>query len=395
MKRNRFILILLFLAAYVYAANVGGTISYLVLYLVLFVPILSACYLLYVYFRFSIYQHLERKVMVKGDHIDYEFQLVNEDFLAFTDVRVTFAKQTSNVEDISPETNYCLLPGEAEKKNTTLCCRYRGQYPVGIDYVIIRDCFHLFEVKYSYKDRIEVQVLPRVLHLDNLAIGPNEENLKTNLRGEANKQVIRDNELRKYQSGDSMKLIHWKATARTRTLLCQKYIDEPKTELMTLFDLREPDAGDMDTIIIEDKIIEAVLAINDYFCTHSIPSKVLFADLIVSIKNINTRKDFEEFYSTCKSIRFRSEYAFPELVKQAVTVSRDTRYYILITANLDDVLCIACNEVVQYGMDITILYIGDKDISRQQSELSEKIHLYVIGLDMEVEDILTNRRKKP
>ncbi len=394
MKRNRFILALLFLAAYLFAANIGGTISYLVLYFVLFIPLLSIFYLGYVFVRFRIYQHLEKKVIVKGDHIVYKFHLGNEDFIAYTDVRVTYAKKTSIVEGISPETSYSLLPGEEIKMETTLCPLYRGQYYVGIDYVIVRDFFRLFEMKYSNKSKIEVSVMPRVLHLDKLEIGPSEESLKSNLRGESTRQQVRDNEVRKYESGDSMKMIHWKASARTGSLLSLKYIDEPKTEVISIIDLSEQDIDEYERIVTEDKIVEAVLAIHYFFSVHTIPSRVMYGDTNIKVNTIHNRQEFGQFYNTCKNLRFHSQYTCNELLESAIRIAKDIGYLILITGNLDKKLCISCNEVVRYGIDLTILYVGDNNLSLQKELLSDRIHLHTIHLDEEVEDILLNGRAK-
>ncbi len=394
MKRNRFIFILLFLAAYVFAANIGGTISYLVLYFVLFIPLLCIFYLGYVYFRFRIYQHLEKKVIVKGDHVVYKFHLANEDFIAYTDVRVTYEKKTSIVEGISPDTSYSLLPGQEIKIETTLCPLYRGQYFVGIDYVIVRDFFHLFQMKYSNKSKIEVTVLPRILHLDKLEIGPNEESLKTNLRGESARQQVRDNEVRKYESGDSMKMIHWKASARTGNLLSLKYIDEPKTEVVSIIDLCELEIEEYEKIVTEDKIVEAVLAIHHYFSVHTIPSRVMYGDSSIKVRAIHNRQEFGQFYNICKNMRFHSQYTCCELLQSAIRIAKDIGYIILITGNLDKKLCISCNELVRYGIDLTILCVGDDNLSLQKELLSDRIHLHTIHLDEEVEDILANRRAK-
>ena len=394
MKLNRIIYIFLFLATYIFATNYGGTISYLVLYLVLFIPILSIVYLLYVFLRFRIYQYIDKRVMVKGDHIVYKFHLANEDLIAYTDVRVTFEKKTSSVEEISPDTSYLLLPHEEVKKQTTLCCHYRGQYFVGIDHVIVRDFFHLFKMKYSNKNKIEVTVMPRVIHLEKLELGLNEENLKVDLRGATKKQLVRDNEVRKYQSGDPMKLIHWKASARTGTLLTQKHIDEPKTEIISVLDLSQKEIGDYEKIVIEDKLLEAVLAIHYYFNTHAIPSRVLYGDKNIRLKTIQTRQDFDEFYNTCKYLRFQSQYSCPELVEYAIKAAKDIGYLILLTATLDDKLCIACNQAVQYGLELTILFVGDDNLISQKPLLNERIHLHIINMDTEVEDVLSNRREQ-
>ncbi len=394
MKLNRFLYVLLFLAVYIFASNIGGTISYLLLYLVLFIPILSIIYLVYVCFRFRIYQHVERKVLIKGDHISYNFHLSNEGFIAYTDVRVIFEEKTSSVEKISPDTSYCLLPGEDIKKQTTLCCHYRGQYYVGINHVIVRDFFHLFKIKYTYKSTVEVQVMPRVLQLDKLEIGPNEDNMKIDFRNGSKKQMVKDNEVRKYQSGDTMKLIHWKSSAKTRTLMSQKYADEPKTEVISVIDLSERKIDKYEKIVTEDKMLEAVLAIHNYFHLNSISSKVIYGNKAIEIQSIQDKSDFDNFYTICKSILFQSEYSCSELVSYAMKIGSDIGHLIILTANLNNELCITCNQAVGYGLELTIIYVGDEDLMLRKSLLNNKIHLHVINLDVEVEEILSNGREK-
>ena len=75
-------------------------------------------------------------------------------------------------------------------------------------------------------------------------------------------------------------------------------------------------------------------------------------------------------------------------------IGSDIGHLIILTANLNNELCITCNQAVGYGLELTIIYVGDEDLMLRKSLLNNKIHLHVINLDVEVEEILSNGREK-
>lgn len=77
MIRNRLILLFLILAAGTFASFYGG-ISYLPLFILFILPMVSFLYLVYVFFSLRISQSVDERVLYKGEETSYWFVLVNE-----------------------------------------------------------------------------------------------------------------------------------------------------------------------------------------------------------------------------------------------------------------------------------------------------------------------------
>lgn len=390
MKRNRCILLLFIVIATIFVSKFGGAISYLFFYGVLLVPLLSGCYLLYVFLRFRIYQYIDTKTMVKEECVPYYFQLANEDYITYTNVRVTFVKDMATVANMNPEDTYCLLPKESIQRETTICCHYRGEYKVGIDYVIVRDFFHLFQIKYACDSKIQVTVKPRVVPLKHLGVAPAQLDEKRSKTKVERNPMLLENELRRYEPGDSMKRIHWKATAKAGQLMSRKMEDEPKTEIVCFMDTRKTQQEELQELIIEDRIIECILAISNYFCNHNIPVKVVYQVNQIQVVEIQNRTQFEEFYKECCALFFLSGFDMGQLLANYTKTCNQIGYYMMITAQLSDAFCIACYEALSYGADVTVIYIGTEGKEENMHRLDERVHFFQITPESKIEDVLEN-----
>ncbi|MBO7387822.1 MAG: hypothetical protein J6U15_08450, partial [Lachnospiraceae bacterium] len=90
MRRNRLIALGLFILSLVAISFYGGPVSYGFFFFMLFVPFVSAVYTLIMYFRFKIYQRIDSKVAVAESPVTFYFTLQNEDFYAFSGVKIDF-----------------------------------------------------------------------------------------------------------------------------------------------------------------------------------------------------------------------------------------------------------------------------------------------------------------
>lgn len=391
MRKNRFLLLLLILFSGIHVAYRGGSISYLFFYSTLLIPVLSIIYVLLVYWKFCIYQKIDMKILIKEERVPYLFQLSNEDILAYTRIRVNFMKDYSSVESMDQATEYCLLPKEEIHNETTLCCHYRGEYRVGIDYVTVRDYLNLFQFTYACDSAIEVKVLPRVVHLSSLSVALKMEDVKTLETSIRSRQEIPDVEVRRYQPSDAPRMIHWKATARQGQLLTRKYTEEPKTELVVLLDLRRLPCVEKERIIIEDKMIEALLAVTDYYVRNLSPVTVLLdADGIQRIQIYNG-DDFQQLYQLCSQVRFQSTLDDHALFSYAMQFGIHHQYGLLLTATVGEELCRASYQYTSMEKELSIIYIGDDDMTEKVRAMSDRVHLYQICKTEEVQDVLERK----
>lgn len=357
--RNRILLLLYVIASGTFASFFGGYISYALFYLSLLIPLFSFCYLMYVYFKFRIYQLLDHKIVLKEEKVPYRFILANEDMFTFTNVRVSFREDYSYVEELSSKEQYTLSPGDRIEKETMITCLYRGEYPVGAQEVVVTDYLNLFSYTYSAPSPITVKVLPRVLHMKQLRFISDPEG-RVVRNDYVSSLKIPDTEVRTYTSMDPIKMIHWKETARLSTLMTRKFTEEPKNEITIYFDLsKKEEASELERVICEDKMIECVLAVCDYFFRMRTTVRVIYESFGSKQIAITDKEGFNQFYTLCTDVRFRAEHTVDQLLKINKNQSLNSGTSIIITHTLSKELLICCYELMNLCQDVVLIYLGD------------------------------------
>lgn len=387
MRRNRLILLLYIVLTVVFVSFYGGYISYGLFFMGLLIPLVSFLYLGYVYIRFRIYQIIERKTMVKGEHIAYQFILANEDLITFTNVNVTFCKDYSMVENLSSDRSYCLLPGDRVEQKTTICCYYRGEYAVGVSQVIVTDYLNLFCLRYAAPSPINVKVFPRIVQINQLKMLKETEgkNIRWNPMV---KQNVPDTEVRNYEPGDLAKMIHWKAVARQQKLVTRKYTDEPKTEIVLYMDLIRKDTEGIDRIILEDKIIETTLALCHYFYKNNTPVRMVYDLAGIRMMNITGKHDFDLFYQLSTEVSFRATMTMDKLLSESGHLIKSRTFNIIITHTMSIPFVLSCLQKVNLGNDVILVYIGAEDVSSMYDKLDNRIVFLSIRPDQEITEVL-------
>lgn len=395
MKINRLICILCIIGSGVFASYFGGNISYALFYVSIFVPVISFLYTLYVYVRFKIYQSLDNHIVVKGEWNNYSFIIGNEDFIAFRNVKVNFLYDKSTIKKTDETMEYSLLPGESERLETKIRCNYRGEYFIGVDSIEVTDFLYLFSITYPLTSKLKVLVLPRVVNIEKLGIAPTFIDPKNPVNYSNTVEEELDTEVRRYNPGDNKKRIHWKASAKVRELLSRKYYVKPKAEAVLFMDLMKISADELMVVIAEDKIIESILAVANYYASKNISSDIIYDMDGVRQVPICSKGDFNAFYRHCASIRFSASTPVSELIAKRLLKGDEGNFYMVATNRLNRDLYLVSLRVISQGNRLCILYISD-DVSRETKNLIDD--LIKAGVDIhhimpgdEIEDILANK----
>ena len=308
---------ILLIAATVFVSFYGGTISYALFYAALIVPLVAFVYILYVYRRFKASQNLHSHHVVKGTAIPYSFSVANNDLIPYAGVRVSFFDDYSYITGDGIKEEECLLPGEKKELDSELFCLYKGEYKVGIKKITISDFLGLFKLSYKLRRPLKIKVYPRVIELDSFAL---EDDTTGKRENNANTNDIPDALVRDYISGDPIKRIHWKATAREGKLMTRKYTGEPKEEISVVFDTGVFSKRSVECIEAEDKMIEAVLAVVAYFTGKMITVNVFWQEEgSIKAARISDRREFEDFYNSVAELPFNGKIAFPDFLSQVLS----------------------------------------------------------------------------
>ena len=283
----------------------GGRAVYGFHFAVLMFPLICGLYLLYVYFNFRIYQKVEGRTRVAGHPTEYYLSLQNESIFAFSSVEIILYSDFSNITGLDGDLRFELMPHTGINRESILLCKYRGHYNVGVKELVIQDFFGFFKVHYRCDDQTDVWVKPDIIYLDGLR---NSDVLSVTARDQMVNMTERDVLVRQYVSGDPVKDINWKASARTGELLVRNRIGEEKQGVTIIMDSKRYSDKIAEYLPLENKIIEACIALTCYFEKHNIPVNVVFLNNSKPVSvNVNDTNGFNRLYNVLSDIQFVSE----------------------------------------------------------------------------------------
>ena len=385
MKRNRIIYFILCIASVVLASFYGGPISYSILFGVLLVAPVALIYLFTVFFFFKIYQVLGTKHITTYEPIPYYFILKNEYLLNFCHISVstysTFSyidelQKSDSTDSVAPvsgiEKVYELLPGESVRYDTTLICRYRGDYFVGIKEITIIDFFRLFKITYHVPEPLGASVLPRIIKLEGLKSAP--DITKAAYKENPKQSSYFDSSVREYVPGDPLKGIHWKSTAKTGKLQSRITYGEQRQGISIFLDTKRISEDEYVYIPIEYRCLEIVLALTDYFTAFSVPTTAFFSQSDIKTASCSASYEMDSFLATISKTRFRNDENAAIALDMLLNSSsfKDCMIVFLIITSADVELNKRLYELSALGIKTVIYYVGYNPQVKDIMELSDQ-----------------------
>jgi uncharacterized protein (DUF58 family) len=120
-----------------------------------------------------------------------------------------------------------------------LHCQRRGYYPLGPLRLYTGDLFGFAESAWQESQPVYVTVYPQVLPLPQLGLPSQLPFGTARTRQRIFEDPTRMSGVRPYDSGDSMRHIHWRASAHESTLLVKKYQPSIALDTTVVLDLNE------------------------------------------------------------------------------------------------------------------------------------------------------------
>lgn len=346
----------------------GGTISWLLFYFMLMIPVLTLLYTLYVYFRFRIWQQVDR-VVNKGERIPYRLNLANEDWLLIAGISLNFFTDTvqimkKNRDGITvpyeqePD-SLSLLPHQKKEVDLELYCKYRGTYPVGVKSVSVTDFFGLFTITYPMPEHIRLTARPRILTLAQLQSKLRERNPKKNKASAARLQEMLDFELRKYMPGDSLRHIHWKNSARAGELLVRKQAPQELDELVVVMDVTYCEKEELTRMQREDNIIETAVALLNDACMKKVKARVVWCTDKIHEMQMDNLKNFDKFYNLSAELSFCSCMTLEEVWENCEAGLTGNPAFWLIGCEVEEALVQKVERSSKAGKAVVLIDTGE------------------------------------
>lgn len=363
MFKNRVLYACIFLSALIFAYFFGGKVPYGFLYVVILMPIISFLYTLVILIRFKYTESLDKGFITKGDIVNYNLSIHNEDFFLYPYMRINFCGDDSIFKDQFQSKNLSILPFKDKKYTFELECKYRGNYDIGIKSVQIEDFFGLFRLTYKNLVAKHITVYPRIVFLERFSLKTNyicETNSTLNNRFEDMTTV---SDIRKYAYGDSLKKIHWKLTAKTRNMMVKNFQSTTQTSSVIFLDLQKSPYSHEVNTIIEDKVLESCISVI-YYCLHNwVPiNLVYFKDEIIN-RTAGSPLDFNEIYDTLTTISFIEKVGLKDLMKVHLMDNITNSNLVLCTSHMSYELYNEIYNANYSGYDMSIIYVSPSDLT--------------------------------
>ncbi|WP_261562636.1 DUF58 domain-containing protein [Frankia tisae] len=207
-------------------------------------PVLAAAVVCRTRYRLSCTRRLEPRRVTAGDRVSVRIQLEN---VSRSSSSVLLVEDTTG-SGLGGGARFVLdriEPGGSRDLSYALRASVRGRYQIGPMAIRLSDPFGLCELSRSFRSLDELIVAPAIEQLAPARSGvaasvSNELRRATGLVGED------ETTTRPYRSGDDLRRVHWKTTARSGELMVRREEHPQSGAAAILLDTRErawPDSG--------------------------------------------------------------------------------------------------------------------------------------------------------
>ncbi len=383
MLKTRLLYGILVLFAVLFVHSYSGMVPNLIFNLLWVLPAVSFLYTLFVYFKFRFVQSIDKTTFTKGDRMRLTFSLGSDDYLLYPYLKITFFGSDTVFSDQLSSKIFSLYPREVKSFTVDLECKYRGFYKVGIESVEIRDFLGIFRLRNKYSEEKTITVFPRIVVLEKFR-------LRTNFMSET--QTVLDNkyedmatisDIRKYAYGDSFKKIHWKLTAKSNELMVKNFQGTSETGTVLLLDLQKLPFSEDIRIVVEDKLIEAMVAVVYYCLSGWIPTNIIyFEEKLLDIKAKNPL-DFNSVYRLLSRVRFNEETKAGDLLELYLNEHITRANIVIFTSVVDYHLFDQIYKAKYSGYEVILVYVSPEELTGMKDETAENVLSYLpeIGVD--------------
>ncbi len=369
-KRERVIrwavFFVLWIAAWVLISFHGGRAAYMLFYFITAVPLVSLVYAAGVAWQFKYYQKVETGNVVKGESVDYYFSIQNEGRFYYDSIQAEISQEYAKVYQVEENPCFHLFPGEGKEMKASLCCRYRGEYQVGIGRFLVSDYLRLFSISHRVKAPLMVTVLPRVIPWEFEKEILEEEGV---LQGINARSGELDVQVRNYEAGDGMRQIHWKASAKQGKLFSREQEERFRQGILLLLDLQKHEESEKEELVFEDCMMEQAVSAVHACLMRKIPVTFICENGKTSVFRIRNEAEWKEFYATCGKMRFEAEHSLYRIPLETALL-RELKYAVCFTGAADTELLHWMKQEFA-GVRSSVIFVSGETLSTERAVWTE------------------------
>ncbi len=387
-----------------FALIVGGRIPYLLLYTYLLTLVIPLIHCLLGKYRLKVTIKAPEKELVAGEEIKITYEINNP--LGVTFPRLEFHNDLAYRlrGRREAEVHFYLEKKGSFRRDVLVQCKRRGYFKVGVGRLIIKDIFNLYKLKKISKAPLQLKIYPRVVPLKKLKIQASQHMGELMVKNPLFQDYTSLSDLRTYQEGDSLKKIHWKASAKTDSLMVKNYEEQGDHEVIIMLDSCMKSYGADKEAYVEDKLVDTAASMIDYCLRQNIKVSLNYWDKEGDRVIMGDHPGcFKAFLDQLVSFHPTGSNDFPKEIERTLPSIPQGSTLFLLTPLLSKELGAQGIHLKMKNLRPFYMVIGSEkespNITRANKALAKRLEgegipLYLIDVEQDIRDILEGKYEK-
>ncbi|MBR5232276.1 MAG: DUF58 domain-containing protein [Clostridia bacterium] len=209
-----------------------------------------------------------------------------------------------------------------------------GVFSAEITQYAFYDIFGLFRIRRKNADSCQMMVLPRAFDVEKLRFYSNDDGQA--LQNRTSEDLASPEDTRAYRTGDALKRIHWKLSARKKELIVRRFEMPAPPDTLVLLDLSRPNAHDTEeALTLRDTLCETALSvISMQLKGHSPVRMPLYGTRAQEFYSKQT-EDLPRLQEMLACQTFEEELSFDRVLRLELRRMRQTGATVIVTTHLD------------------------------------------------------------
>jgi|GEM_PF-5224829 len=357
--------------------------TYTALFVAIALPVISLALTLILRSSIRVVQQIENTA-TKGSTIKYSLHIKNLAILPCPLVRVLFRYDNLMFFNVKRNLSLVILPRKTKLLSIPMKCRYRGQYTVGVEGIQLFDLLGIFSFPLPFEGSGDLTVYPQIIDISR-KLPMYTSNHVTGL--DEDYTTIMD--LRQYNMGDSMKIIHWKLSAKSSEIIVKKFAGISKTSDTVFIDTYGLGSQTLAKRIYEDAIIEAGVALVYAFTTKGMATDLIYT-AETNRNSIYQNASFDQLYAQLAQTEFSESFSLPAAIHEYIEQSDTGSRLWVVCGQLNELLFnVLCRAAQQRDVRLFITGHAQNDISELIALLEEQsVQTFIIPRGTSIEQAL-------
>jgi uncharacterized protein (DUF58 family) len=347
------------IAAFIFAYTSGGNLPYSIFYVFSVTIVFGIIYMLIVKKNLHAKFEYDRVVFSVSDKANIKIAVENLGMLPAPYVYIESKILSSFIEGYRGD---LIFLGGNDRKciNNEITFTKRGIYDFGNISITTNDLFCILRVVKKTHNKLNITVYPKVYQLSDSDLRRGQDdygNIVNSKSGIDDFTCIKS--IRKYNTGDNLKSVHWKLSAKHGELYVKNFDMVSGEKCKIFINMHRDNLLNDSTGVIEENIVDFSASLAKHMMINKIKTRVFIHSKRQNSIEVESKEDFlglMEYLLKCKS---DGTFEFASFIKSNLQHVPSGNSIIIISIAIDDNLRNLIVNLKGSGYKVNVFYYGN------------------------------------